>query len=272
MSYALRMSEEIRAWLADLRDGDPRSAMLVGQALTALIEEGGRLGPPLVSSLAAPPQPDELREALDLGYERRLERLRELRRVSAEAAAQGRQPPSQVAEHDALLAEADAYRARKEVLKARYLAAEAMLEIDESDAAAAERLADVAAQMRREVGDAFAAQGRLLELSPGAPDDGDVSIMFAVEPTGTALLISVLQGSGMTRSQHEHAVAVSARVLRRVRSGQDPEASACAFDDARSFLDEFFPGRADEVQAGAAALAAKNRAHGQLPATGIGPP
>jgi DNA-binding XRE family transcriptional regulator len=48
--------------------------------------------------------------------------------------------------------------------------------------------------------------------------------------------------------------------LQHVREGQAPEATAHAFDDARSFLDEFFPGSADEIEVGAAALVARNRA------------
>ena len=48
MGYRLQMSAEIRDWLADLRDTDPPAALLAGQALAALAEEGEGLGPPLV--------------------------------------------------------------------------------------------------------------------------------------------------------------------------------------------------------------------------------
>jgi hypothetical protein len=48
MGYRLQMAAEIRDWLADLRDSDPPAALLAGQALAALAEEGDSLGPPLV--------------------------------------------------------------------------------------------------------------------------------------------------------------------------------------------------------------------------------
>ncbi len=53
---------------------------------------------------------------------------------------------------------------------------------------------------------------------------------------------------------------LSADVLRRARAGQAPEAVSRAYGDTRSFLDEFFPGNAGDVDAGAAALVAKIRA------------
>jgi hypothetical protein len=40
VSYRLEMVEEVRAWLHLLRRSDRASAVLVGQALTALLEEG----------------------------------------------------------------------------------------------------------------------------------------------------------------------------------------------------------------------------------------
>jgi DNA-binding XRE family transcriptional regulator len=98
-----------------------------------------------------------------------------------------------------------------------------------------------------------------MELRPGAPGDSDIRILFAVEPAGTALLIAVLEGHEAVREQREEAVELSAEMLHRVREGQAPEAAAHAFDDAQSFLDEFFPGSADEVGVGAAALMARNR-------------
>jgi DNA-binding XRE family transcriptional regulator len=70
----------------------------------------------------------------------------------------------------------------------------------------------------------------------------------------------VLEGRDAVREHHSEAVELSAEVLQRAREGQAPEATEYAFDDARSFLDEFFPGSADEVEAGAAALVARNRA------------
>jgi hypothetical protein len=45
VSYRLRMSGEIHDWLADLHETDPPAAMLVGQALAALMSEGASPGP-----------------------------------------------------------------------------------------------------------------------------------------------------------------------------------------------------------------------------------
>ena len=53
MGYRLRMSAEIYDWLAELCDSDPPAAILAAQALAALADGGDRLGPPLVTAVAA---------------------------------------------------------------------------------------------------------------------------------------------------------------------------------------------------------------------------
>ncbi len=336
MAYLLRMSGEIRDWLADLRGSDPPAAMLVGQALTALIGEGDRLGPPLVVSLERSTRPCDLSEALDRSYQDRLGRLQILRRLLADAATLAREiqiqatdlellqtrlgdqrrqaldagdapaaaqaadelaaAQSQVAELRRLLpgvteaeqqlteqsqrlsVRVDAFRTRKEALKASYTAALAGRTVHDADVAlghaaggqrqgpdapateAADRLAEVIGEIERELGDEAATEG-LLELRPGAPGGNDDSrIIFAAEPPGTALLIAVLEGRDAVRDRRREAVAASAELLRRARAGQAPEAAAHAFDNVPSFLGEFFPGRGGEVEAGAAALVARSRA------------
>jgi Helix-turn-helix len=329
MGYRLQMSAEIHDWLADLRDSDPPAGLLVGRALTALAEEGGGLGPPLVISPADRPRPEELLGALDRRYQAWLESLQVMRRRVADVAtlrkdierqitelqslratleeqrwraldAGQAEAPAQTADelaaaHDLMAglrplltgvikaedrltaasqrqqAQVDAFRVRKEVLKAAYDAARAEYLIEEAldqdsereDPAlpvigAAARLRDITGQMEREIGPQAPA-GDLLDLRPGAPGDSDIRILFAVEPPGTALLIAVLEGRDAVRDNYREAVVLSAGVLRRVRAGQAPEAVAHAFADSRSFLGEFFPGRADEVSLGAAALVAANR-------------
>jgi DNA-binding XRE family transcriptional regulator len=331
VTYRLRMSGEIRDWLADLRGSDPPAAVAVGQALTALIDEGDRLGPPLVVSLARPMRPADLAEALDRSYQDRLGRLQIVRRLVADTATLAREIQIQVTDLELLqtrlgdqrrqaldagdspaaaraadegqLAElrpllpgvieaerrlteqsqlmqarVDASRTTKEVLKARYTAAlaeqtvhEAAVAVGQADAGpregpdlpgtgGADRLGQVIGEIERELGDEAPEEG-LLELRPGAPGDGDdIRIIFAVEPPGTALLIAVLEGRDAVRERRREAVAASAELLRQAQAGQAPETAAHAFDDARSFLGEFFPGRADEIEAGAAALVARNRA------------
>src|SRR5260370_39613615 len=85
--YVLGMSDEIRDWLADLRDSDPPAAAQVGQALVALMEEGARLGPPLVVTLEGFAWELDLREELDVVYQARIEQMADLRQHLDEAAA-----------------------------------------------------------------------------------------------------------------------------------------------------------------------------------------
>jgi phage shock protein A/DNA-binding XRE family transcriptional regulator len=173
-----------------------------------------------------------------------------------------------------LQARTDAFRTRKEVLKAKYTAARAEVQVhdgmpdpgpaeDEAATKAVARLRDVTAEIERELGRQPLPEG-LLELRPGvfrAPGDAGIRIIFALEPPGTALLIAVLEDREAARDHYRDAVMLSADVLREARAGQAPEASALGYEDTRSFAEEFFPGQAAEVETGAAALAAKNRAH-----------
>ena len=160
------------------------------------------------------------------------------------------------------------FRVRKELLKATYLAARAEIQVDEeiptaadpeATAQAAARLRDATAEIRRELGRQPLPEG-LLELRPGAPGDDQIRLIFGLDPPGTALLIAVLEGREAARDQYREAVLLSADVLLEARAGQTPEAWAHGYDDPRSLAEEFFPGQAAEVDAGAAALVARNRA------------
>src|SRR5215469_9268416 len=112
MGYVLRMSGEIRDWLAGLRDGEPRTGGAIVHALIVLVREGPSLGPPTVVPLDRPPPLTNPLEALDYAYQERLERLRELRASAADAG-----------HFAAAQAELDAFRNKKETLKARHAAA-----------------------------------------------------------------------------------------------------------------------------------------------------
>lgn len=51
MAYRLEIVTEVRDWLHQLRRADRASAILVGQAITALLAEGPSLGRPLVDRI-----------------------------------------------------------------------------------------------------------------------------------------------------------------------------------------------------------------------------
>jgi hypothetical protein len=51
VAYRLEIVTEVRDWLHQLRRTDPASAVLVGQAVTALLEEGSSLGRPQVDRI-----------------------------------------------------------------------------------------------------------------------------------------------------------------------------------------------------------------------------
>ena len=162
-----------------------------------------------------------------------------------------------------LQARVEAARARKEALKASYVAVRGSLKAreamsalglaDDDDggrpsevsakatSAAEARLAEVTAQMERELGQEPWPES-LLELRPGAPWHEDIRILFAAEPPAAALLIAVLEGPEAVMEQYPEAVMASADMLRRVRAGQAPEAAAHAYDEIRPFLQEFYPG------------------------------
>jgi hypothetical protein len=289
MGYQLKMSAEIYDWLSELRDSDPPTAILAAQALTALADGGDRLGPPLVTAVAAVrPRSDELAPALDQHYQDQLESLTAVRRRVAQAATLRKnielqltevEPPPDSAGLRERLAEAmaaeerltvesqreqmrlDAFRTKKEVLKAVYTAAEAEHLIEQAQGVgddavlpddavrAAARLDEIIGQIEQELGLEAPAED-LMELRPGAPADNGIRILFAVEPPGTALLIAVLEGDDAVRDHYRDAVLLASEVLQEARAHRAREEAAHAFGDARSFLEEFFPGRADELRAG----------------------
>ena len=287
MGYRLKMSAEIYEWLAELRDSDPPTAILAAQALTALADSGDRLGPPLVTAVAPRLSANELESALDQNYQARLESMTAMRRRVAQAATLRKKIERQLTEpeppdpaglrerlaaaieaEERLTAESqreqmqlDAFRTRKEVLKAAYTAAEAVHLIEQAQAAvddpvlpddptgAAGRLDEITSQIEQELGPAAPAEG-LMELRPGAPAEGGIRILFAVEPPGTALLIAVLEGDDAVRDHYRDAVLLASEVLQEARAYRAREETAHAFGDTQSFLEEFFPGRVDELRAG----------------------
>src|SRR5258706_476464 len=243
------MSGKIGDCLASLNASDPQEAMVVGQALVALADAGPDLGPPIVVALDSKPHASEPAEALDYSHQKRLERQQAIRWALADATDLGAQICGQIADLEEsqsmadaeelrrllpgldraeqrltaasqqMQADLDAFRVRKETMKAKHTAAVAEKTIAEyfahaaarygdedlardasTIAEAAERIKNVTVEIERELGRQASARG-LLELRPGPPGAPaeDISIIFAVEPPGTALLISAIaQTDAMT--------------------------------------------------------------------------
>jgi phage shock protein A/DNA-binding XRE family transcriptional regulator len=195
-----------------------------------------------------------------------------------------------------LMAKVDAFRTEKETIKASYTAAEAFRALREAAAGLGEDASDLelidaeaeespgssgAPRAASEVlaGDLAGTSGQgvgsvgqggvpappgLMELRPGAPDRAEVGLLFGVEPQDTAVLVAWLEDPGGSPDAYQELMPVAAARLAMARSGQ-PAAAASPVPftsyDTESFLDEFFPGAETEVELGAAALAARNRAH-----------
>ncbi len=315
MGCQVGMSGEIRDWLHELCRRDPGEARLAGEALAALAAEGPGLGPPLIVPIGElPPQPDP-REALDDYYQERLERMTATRRYLAEAETVARDIQQRIGELEAApgpvpepagrelaglrerlprvlaaqrelqqrqqrgQADLEAFRSRKETLKARYTAAEAEQAVQEIIAASGEPVAEdaaaaaaakrrqITAELARELrgspGAVMAGDGRLepglLELRPGTPGPGGIRIIFALQPPGTALLLAVLEDDDAVQDRYAEAAAAASGLLRQARAGQAPDAAEHTFAGGAPLLREFFPDSAAEVDAGAAALAARIR-------------
>jgi DNA-binding XRE family transcriptional regulator len=115
----------------------------------------------------------------------------------------------------------------------------------------------------------------LMELRPGAPDGLRTALLFAVEQEDTAVILAWVEDPGGPADAYQDVIRLAASRLAVAQAGEGPDAVAQASEgpeaaahpavfvayDAESFLDEFFPGEETEVEIGAAALAARHRAH-----------
>lgn len=182
----------------------------------------------------------------------------------------------------------EAFRVRKESLKAAYTAAEASQSAREAfalagvdtddpgamnaDAAAgfasATATASEVVQKIRELTPPFPLDtgpdqdgihppAGLMELRPGAPDDARAGLLFVVEPTDTAVLVAWVNDPGGPPGRYRDVIELAASRL--PPEGTSPPADFISYN-AESLLDEFFPGEGTEVEVGAGALVARDRA------------
>jgi hypothetical protein len=111
-----------------------------------------------------------------------------------------------------LQAKVDAFRTRKEVIKAAHAAAEAASEaawaeavIDDADAEGAGSAAQDA--VNAESPDPARPSLRLSELRPGAPGPAGTRILFTIEPPGTAVLLAAGTEDDWLRAWYTEAIA-----------------------------------------------------------------
>ena len=192
-----------------------------------------------------------------------------------------------------LQGEVEAFRMRKETLKATYTAAEAAQSAREAMADLGEEAGDperatvertssrrVTAQgdeLLREIRDHapdseddaeledhedVAPPPGMMELRPGAPGELGAGLLFVVEPQDTAVVLACVEDPGGSARRYRAAIQLAADRLPVATDGADgPADDAFTSYDAESFLDEFFPGAETEVEIAAGALVARSRAH-----------
>jgi len=103
----------------------------------------------------------------------------------------------------------------------------------------------------------------MMELRPGAPDGVRVGLLYVVEPEDTAVAVAYVTDPGGPPDEYQAVIRLAAARLPTAESRPEAAAGPAAFTsyDAESFLDEFFAGEETEVEIGASALVARNRAH-----------
>jgi DNA-binding XRE family transcriptional regulator len=188
-----------------------------------------------------------------------------------------------------LQARVEAFRVQKETLKATYTAAEAAESVRKAFALTGPdtddpetRGADVSgtfasatstsSELRQEIRDltppfpvspgpdeaGVQPPPGLMELRPGAPDDVRAGLLFAVEPPDTAVLVAWVDYPGAPPDRYRDVIEIAAGRL--PPAGTSSPADFFSYN-AESLLDEFFPGEGTEVEVGAGALVARDRAH-----------
>ncbi len=216
-----------------------------------------------------------------------------------EAAARGRaQQLAAIAQR--AQAGVDRFRTRKEVAKATYTAAIAVAAVRQSlaelgeesgiaESCAAQRAVDEAGQrvedlladarsLKRSIRDCFFADGgggaarsarerpapseaaNLMQLRSD-PLGADIRILFALDPPGTATLLTVLEGPDAIAEYWEEASTAAGMLLEVIRDAGwppyagEPDGGGQEFDDAAAFLTEYFAADRDRIAVRAVQLA-----------------
>jgi hypothetical protein len=205
MEYQLHIDPAVESWLEQMRAAWPEGARQVSEALEVLRADGAAAGPPLVVPVDYVPDGRDVGIELDHSYQRQLEAMNRVRRQSADVATLRKRLGIHLGEamddgqrarlraaYDGIRAQeekifqvsrrmqqrVDAFRARKEVLRAAFLEALS----DEMALLADASLVSADVPAERPVG--------LMELRPGAPDQIVARLLFTVEDPETANVIA----------------------------------------------------------------------------------
>jgi DNA-binding XRE family transcriptional regulator len=243
---------QVRRGVADVATSRKRIELQVA----ALEQQAGKLAGQREHALEAG-QPDLARE----GQMREAKVAEQLTGLREQLLILAGEEEKLTAASQRLQAKVEAFRVRKETLKATYTAAEASLSVREAFALTGTEIRDLTPPFP--VGPGPDESGihpppGLMELRPGAPGHVRAGLLFAVEPPDTAVLVAWVDDPGSPPDRYRDVIELAA--------GRLPPASAPSSADfisynAESLLDEFFPGEETEVEIGAGALVARDRAH-----------
>jgi hypothetical protein len=275
--HQLMMLQKVRRGVADVATSRKRIELQISELEQAVARAARQREDALATGHEDLAGEARTREA---GYQEQLSQLR------TQLVALTSEEHNLTAGSQRLQAKVEAFRVRKETLKATYTAAEASQVVreafDELDAEEAgdqeasdqETTADQAGpppepEVANPDGDAEA-DGRdgvsappgLMELRPGAPGNVRAGLLFVVQPADTAVLLTCLRQPCGSPAEYQEAIRTAAARLPGVQSGRPPACPASFTSyGPESFLDEFFPGAETEVEIGASALVARSRAH-----------
>jgi DNA-binding XRE family transcriptional regulator len=197
MAQQLRMTADIRTWLAGLRSSDPAAARAIGAVTMALLTAGGKLGQPLVRELGPAAALDDTHLALDRAYQRGLEITQDPRRAAADAATARKRIEDQVEAAQALVTRFQDHRRRAVAAGHERLARQ----LAGDEATARDHLAGLTLLLDR----AAATEGRLIAFAQRLQRSVDAfrTRKEVLKATYTAASIERLIDNAMTALQTE---------------------------------------------------------------------